>query len=1714
MRRSGVSIGFPTGVVITGVIVAGSAVAQIITTVAGTSLAFPSQPLPATKAPLGFVSSVAADSKGNVVLADSANNLVSQITPDGTLSVVAGNGAPGFSGDKGSATIAALSAPQGVAVDAAGNVYIADTLNNRIRKVSGGIITTIAGNGSTGPLGDGGPATSGSLNNPTSVAVDSAGNIYIADANNNRIRKVSGGNITTFAGSSNGFSGDGGPATAAQLKNPQGVAVDSAGNVYIADTGNLRVRKVSGGTITTIAGTGTYQCAGPSATSTGLGAQGVAVDSAGNVYIADGGYFVFKVSGGIATIFAGTPTYGFTGDGGPATSATLTEPRAVAVDSAGNVYIADYLNSRVRKVSGGVINTIGGTTKFSGDGGPATLASLSVPAGVTLDSAGTLYISDTFNSRVRTVSGGIISTIAGNGTPGYSGDTGPAVNAEIGAPYGVVLDPAGNIYFADMGSNVVRKISGGIITTVAGNGTAGFSGDGGLATSAKLNFPLGLALDSAGNLYISDRNNFRIRKVSRGIITTVAGNGSFGFSGDGGPATSASLGSTAGIALDSAGNLYISDPNNNRVRKVSNGIITTFAGSGLTDFSGDGGPALNAALNGPFGVKVDAAGSVYITQGGDARVRKITNGIITTIAGNGGAPFVFSGDGGPATSATLFGPFDIAIDSTGNVYVTDTGHNRIRKILSIPPSFQASPAALSFSARAGSAPGAAQVVKLSPSVSGLPFSVSASVPWLSIAPPSGNMPANLQVSADASQLSAGTYNGTITIMAPNAAPPASSIAVTFAVSSPLAGNLAVSAANLPFSFTQGASPATLQVTVSNQGSGSIRYTASASTATGGNWLSVSGAANGMITPSSPASLSVTATPGTLAVGSYSGTITVSSPDTGQQIVIPVTLAISAPPQKILLSQAGFTFTAVAQGGTVLPQSLGILNTGSGTLTYSVQATTQPGASGWLSASPVSGTTVVRPFLDVSFVSVSVDAHALAPGTYYGQVKVTAAGASNSPQSAVVVLTVLPAGSNPGPVVSPTGLIFTGVAGSESPGSKNVMIANITGTPTTFGSSIAYAGTGSIAYLPTNSTVTPSAATQIVVQPDFTNLTAGAHRAALTLAFDDGSNPVISILMVLAPAGTIPQAGLAETAAERARPAAGSCATKLLPQFKQAGFGSGVTVGYPADVEVDVVDDCGGTVTDGSVVVSFSNGDPPLSLVSLQNGTWSGSWQPGRIAGAVTLTAQAQVLGLLGAAQTTVGLQTTTQSPPVFSTASIFSTASAGVFAPGDLLLLTGTGLANGKASSSTAPLQLQLAGASVVVGGNSAPLLYADTGQLLALVPSNAVVNTSQQVVVQRDNAVGLGVSVIIAPSHPAVLTQDGSGQGLGLIYSGANLASAARPVKPGDSIILYCTGLGTTDTAGNVSNPVQLTIGGQPAQVIYAGAALAVNYPPGGPPTVLGGQAQIGLGGLYQVTATVPSGLFNGPAAVTISSAGQTSPAGVTLAVAGPVFAGPVITSINTAYGSSDIGQNDFIEIHGTNLAAAVTGPAPLTALLGGVSVSVNGKPALLYYVSPAQINALTPLDSTVGQVAVVVTTNGVPSASYSANLRTVTPAFLRFDIGGHITATHADGSFLGPTSLGTLFKPAAPGETIVTYAVGFGLPSTPIVNGSPSQTGALPTLPVCQISGAPATVTFAGINGFAGLDQLNLVIPSSTGNGDNAVSCSYGGQTTPAGTLLNVQR
>ncbi len=337
------------------------------------------------------------------------------------------------------------------------------------------------------------------------------------------------------------------------------------------------------------------------------------------------------LSSGEITTVAGTSFPGYAGDTGVATSAELNFPHKVVLDSSGNIYIADTGNNVIRLVtaSTGDISTFAGTgtAGYSGDSGAATSAELNFPIGLALDSSGNLYVADSGNNVVRKIdTSGNISTVVGTypGTAGYSGDGFPATSAKLNAPQGIALDGSGNLYIADTGNNVIRKVTSGTISTVAGTGTAGYSGDGGPATSAKLDLPTDVAVDSSGNFYIADAANELVRKVSGGTIAIFAGKqGIASYTGDKGAATSATLNGPRGVTLDSSGNLYIADYGNNVVRKVSSGNITTVAGTGLPGYTGDNGAATAAEMVTPYSVSFDSLGDMYIADSGNNVIRRV-----------------------------------------------------------------------------------------------------------------------------------------------------------------------------------------------------------------------------------------------------------------------------------------------------------------------------------------------------------------------------------------------------------------------------------------------------------------------------------------------------------------------------------------------------------------------------------------------------------------------------------------------------------------------------------------------------------------------------------------------------------------------------------------------------------------------------------------------------------------------------------------------------------------------------------------------------------------------------------------------------------------------------------------------------------------------------------------------------------------------------------
>ena len=586
---------------------------------------------------------MALDSSGNIYIADSSDNRIREVTiASGNISSVAGNGTPGYTGDGAAATSAEINGPNGAALDSSGNIYISDTGNHRIRVVNPGTgsISTLAGNGTQGVTGNGGPATSAALSYPNQIAVDSLGNVYLADSTAQQVRQVQVNTTfpTTAVTSSSAVQNVFLQTTAAETLTSF-TAPQSQGSKQEYSIGTITGCTVNGstsnpsGTICTLPITFTPAYPGPRnvplTAVTGTGNVGFGLTAIG------AGPLAVLIPGIISTV-AGNGTAGYTGNGAAATSAKLNSPRRALADNSGNLYIADFANSVIRKVTvgTGLISTIAGngTPGYSGDGSQATSGQLNNPDGLGIDSAGNIYIADKNSQRIRkvTTATGVLTTVAGNGTSGYSGDGGLAVSAAIKTPSSnIAFDSAGNFYFADSGNNLIREVNlvTGLIGTVAGNGTAGYSGDGGAATAAQLNDPIGVALDAYNNIYIADYGNARIRKMSAltGIITTLAGNGTLGYSGDGGAATSAELSLPSSVAVDAAGNVYIADSGNTRIRAVvaGTGIISTIAGNGTKGYTGDNGAATSAELNTPYDISLDSQGNLCIADKGSNVVREV-----------------------------------------------------------------------------------------------------------------------------------------------------------------------------------------------------------------------------------------------------------------------------------------------------------------------------------------------------------------------------------------------------------------------------------------------------------------------------------------------------------------------------------------------------------------------------------------------------------------------------------------------------------------------------------------------------------------------------------------------------------------------------------------------------------------------------------------------------------------------------------------------------------------------------------------------------------------------------------------------------------------------------------------------------------------------------------------------------------------------------------
>lgn len=711
-----------------------------ITTYAGTgSAGYSGDGGPATSAKIWRPSGLTVAANGDIYFADRDNNVVRKVDAStGDISTVAGGGVA-LTGDGGLATSGWMNEPQTMAVDAAGNVYIADTQNHRIRKidVGTGFISTIAGTGVQGYSGDGGAATSAKLNQPKGIDIDSAGNVIFSDTDNHRIRMITpGGTISTIAGTGGeGFSGDGGPATAAKIKKPGSVSIDGADVIYFADTRNHRIRKFAvGGNISTVAGNGNEGFAGDGglavnaefnqpqgvwvdwtdrlgfdtvfgsfqggvrdlqiATQVTLNVDGTLTDI--TAYIKGGGsdvrYAVYSnlagdpdaliVETAVANAPATTDWFTITVPATPLTAGTYW--LALSLDANAQRYYYDGAGGQNRENANAAV-----TNGYTATWGAATASNsrrVAIYASFT-SSVNTVYVADTENHRIRKFTdGGNISTVAGNGNDGFSGDGGTATAAEIDTPQSVSVNDDGDFFIADEKNNRIRMVdkSTGNISTYAGTGAVGYSGDGGPATSAEMHEPHGVFVDTTGDLYLADTGNHVIRKIDAAtqVISRVGGTPRDMGVGDGLLATNVFLGKIEDVAIDSAGNLFIAATDQVRVRRVDagTGVISTVIGSG-SEFA----PAVatdDVMLLEPRGVAVDGAGNVYVTDSDFLNSRIVKYAVATstyaTVAGTGAGGF--SGDGGLATAATIREPRGIAFDASDNFYIADTENHRIRKV--------------------------------------------------------------------------------------------------------------------------------------------------------------------------------------------------------------------------------------------------------------------------------------------------------------------------------------------------------------------------------------------------------------------------------------------------------------------------------------------------------------------------------------------------------------------------------------------------------------------------------------------------------------------------------------------------------------------------------------------------------------------------------------------------------------------------------------------------------------------------------------------------------------------------------------------------------------------------------------------------------------------------------------------------------------------------
>jgi len=635
---------------------------------------------------------LAVGPRSYIYICDTGANIVYQMDPWNIVDPLIGDGIPGFEGDGGPREIARVHSPTAVTTDGMGKIYIADAGNHRIRLVDlqNNLVQTIAGNGRPSAGEENVPALQAGLTWPAGLALDRKGNLYIADAGDHRIRKLSpDGFLTTYAGTgSPGFSGDEGPAQQAQLNTPISLLTDTEGGLYVVDQGNRRIRYITPqGIIRTVLGGGQEDPQGVPPLQVRLREpRGIAFPEKGKLLITDGPRVLLWDEKDQVSVLMGNDLTGFAVDEGPAKSAKFRDPWGIVVERAFHrIIVADRLNGMIRSLEGKdfLRTVVGGQL---GDEGAATDAKVTEPRNVLFKGGGTFLIADTGNHRVRKVlRDGSIQTAAGNGDL-LLVDSAKALECGLGEPEGLALSPNGDWFITDRELNVIWKVTPeGIIHRIAGTGQPGFAPSGTPARSADLKDPCGIAYDPQGGLYFTERGNHRVCRITPdGKLEVVAGTGEPGMAKEGESLKTAPLNEPAGLAFGPDGRLYVAEAGNHRIiaLNLKEDRLTLVAGTGQAGQTPEGGPARETHLNHPEGVTIDEAGNLFISDTLNHRVLRVNpKGYVEVLAGTGQPGR--EGDEGPAKSAGLYEPRGLALDNEGNLLIADTLNHRVRLIAQV-----------------------------------------------------------------------------------------------------------------------------------------------------------------------------------------------------------------------------------------------------------------------------------------------------------------------------------------------------------------------------------------------------------------------------------------------------------------------------------------------------------------------------------------------------------------------------------------------------------------------------------------------------------------------------------------------------------------------------------------------------------------------------------------------------------------------------------------------------------------------------------------------------------------------------------------------------------------------------------------------------------------------------------------------------------------------